>query len=57
MGELHFVYYVKNKVLHFRISDGRTGAEPLYSATTKECIERLKIQLCLHVSTTFEEIY
>tara|TARA_R110000868_G_C10503888_1_gene731422 strand:+ start:47 stop:217 length:171 start_codon:yes stop_codon:yes gene_type:complete len=56
MGELHFIYYVQNKVLHFRISDGRTGAEPLYSATIKECIERLKIQLCLHVSTTFEKI-
>lgn len=57
MNELHLVYYVKNKILTFRISDGRTGVEPLFTETIPDCIERLKIQLGLLKSSTIERIY
>lgn len=57
MSELHFIYYVKNKVLNFRISDGRAGSEPLFTETISQCIDRLKIQLGLLKSSTIERIY
>ena len=57
MTDLHFVYYVRYQVLHFRISDGRTGSEPpIFGETSLECLDRLKVQLGLPDSCTFEYI-
>jgi len=47
--QMHLVYYINNQVLNFRVSDGRTGAEPLAlrNETEQECIVRLRGQLGL----------
>ena len=47
--QMHFVYYVARNILNFRVSDGRTGAEPLAlrNETEQDCITRLREQLGL----------
>jgi hypothetical protein len=54
----HLVFYVKNDILTFRLSDGRQGSEPLklLNETVITCCARLKRQLGLDDKVQFENI-